>query len=114
MKYVTADVAIDECSFRHFQHGCGNRSLHFWPRRIGALDLQVNTVRSRNAQVIVGIVDSGNHRLAVQVDLFSVGTGERSDFVGIASSNNPVPADRRPLHIGMCGGAGKDLPVEEN
>src|ERR1700733_5978676 len=93
-------LAVDECSLWLLQYSGGNRSFHFRPVRIRALEVQINAVGRRDAEVVVRVVDSWNYGAAAKVELFRKWTDEGLDFRRVSGSRDALAADRDSLHIG--------------
>ena len=55
-----------------------NRSLHFRPSRIRTLEFQVNAIGRKDAEVVVCVVDSGDHCSSAEVDLFRVRPSQKN------------------------------------
>jgi hypothetical protein len=78
------------------------------------LELNLNQICRMDLDVIVGVVDTGNHGLPAEIDPTSARAGQRFDRLGIANGDDSFTPDRQRLNVRMVSVTRENLSVEQN
>ena len=116
VKTLRSDRGLDDGSLR----ACGDlgrkRIANFGPRGVLSFRSEIDCVRGCHivAEMVVRVVDPGNHDAAAEIDPPRARSSERLNFARISGSNDSFAANRQRLDVRMRGVAGENLAVEEN
>ncbi len=114
MKNNGPDIPVNKRTFWQYGDIRGDHRLQLRPREICNSEIQMHHASRIEPDVVVRVVDSGNHGATAEINLPRLRPGERFDFRGIARGDDAFAANRERLHVGMRGVAREYLAVEQH
>jgi hypothetical protein len=108
------DGHIQQGALGQLRCGCGKFFAQIDRSRLSCLELNLNQICRMDLDVIVGVVDAGNHGSPAEIDPTSARASQRFDLLGIANGNDSFTPDRQRLNVRMVSVTRENLSVEQN